>query len=49
MINEFYENTLKECEELENNNTNTETEMEQLEDAHRIELKVYVQKVKHLE
>jgi len=40
MINEFYENTLKECEELENNITNNETEMEQLEDAHRIELKV---------
>jgi len=49
IIEQFYSNTRKEIDEARVNITNQETEAQQLEDNHRVEVKVYLQKVKHLE
>jgi hypothetical protein len=40
---------MKEIEETKVSIVNKETEAEQLEEAHRIQIKSYLQKVKHLE
>merc|ERR1712000_208345 len=49
MIDEFFGVTKNGATELDDEITNIETEMERLEECHRVEIKVYVQKVKHLE
>ena len=49
MIHDFYHNTRAEIKETEAEIKNFDTEMQQLEEAHRAEIKVYVQKVKHIE
>jgi uncharacterized protein YukE len=48
-INQFFEITKREREELELQIMTKDREMEQLEENHRVEVRVYVQKVKHLE
>ncbi|KAM3132436.1 hypothetical protein pb186bvf_015395 [Paramecium bursaria] len=48
-VTEFFQNTLKEIEEFQIKIVNKETEAESLEDAHRIQIRSYLQKVKHLE
>jgi growth arrest-specific protein 8 len=48
-INQFFEITKREREELELQILTKDREMEQLEENHRVEVRVYVQKVKHLE
>ena len=49
MVHDFYNNTRKEIGELESDVKNYDTKMQDLEDAHKVEIKVYTQKVKHLE
>lgn len=49
MVEQFFSNSIKEMEELKIMIVNKETEAEQLEDGHRIQIKSYQQKVKHLE
>lgn len=49
MIHDFYSNTKNQISETEASVKNKDTAMENLESAHRVELKVYEQKVKHLE
>ena len=49
MVENFYNNTRKEIDELEKRITNKETKAERLEIEHRAEIKVFMQKVKHLE
>ena len=49
LIEQFYTNTRGEIEESKIKIANKETEAEQLEENHRVEVKVYLQKVKHLE
>jgi len=49
MVEQFYSNTHKETDEVETKIRNKETEAEKLEDEHRVDVKVYLQKVKHLE
>ena len=49
MIHDFYSNSKKEIEEIESEIKNYDTRMEELDDAHSVEIKVYMQKVKHLE
>lgn len=49
MIHDFYSNTKKEIQEIESEIKNYDTRMEELDDAHSVEIKVYMQKVKHLE
>ncbi len=49
MVEQFYHNTLKENDELKTKVVNKESEMEKMEEEHRIDVKVYLQKVKHLE
>lgn len=49
MVEQFYSNTHKEIDEVETKVRNKETEAEKLEDEHRVDVKVYLQKVKHLE
>lgn len=47
-INSFWEITKKELEDKKADLRNKEREMEELEERHQVELKVYKQKVKHL-
>jgi len=47
-INTFWEITKKELEEKKADLRNKDREMEEMEDKHQIEIKVYKQKVKHL-
>lgn len=49
MIHDFYHNTRKETKETEADVKNFDTKMQELEEAHRTEIRVYMQKVKHLE
>jgi hypothetical protein len=49
LIGQFYTNTRTEYDDCRVKIANKETELEQLEDNHRVEVKVYLQKVKHLE
>jgi len=48
-IQQFFDITHRDCVELELSVSGQEREMEMLEDNHRVELRVYQQKVKHLE
>lgn len=49
MIESFYEITKTEIQDHENQIMSKDREMEIMEDNHRVEVRVYVQKVKHLE
>ena len=49
MVENFYNNTQKEIDELHKKIMNKETEAEKLETEHRVEVKAFLQKVKHLE
>ena len=49
MIHDFYHNTRAEIKELEARIKNFDTDMQSKEEAHRTELKVFMQKVRHLE
>jgi growth arrest-specific protein 8 len=49
MIHDFYNNTRAEIKETEAEIKNFDTEMQKMEEAHRAEIKVYIQKVKHIE
>ena len=49
MIHDFYHNTRSEIKETEAEIKNYDTEMQKMEEAHRAEIKVYIQKVKHIE
>ena len=49
MIHDFYHNTRAEIKETEAQIKNFDTDMQRLEEAHRSEIKVYIQKVKHIE
>lgn len=42
MVEQLYQNTIKEIEESKVKLVNKETELEQLEDEHRVEVKVYL-------
>jgi len=49
LLEGFAKNTMKDSDELRFQVQNKNTEAEQLETDHRVEVKVYMQKVKHLE
>jgi len=49
MIHDFYTNTRKEIADSEAEVKNLDTDMQDSEENHRVEIKVYMQKVKHLE
>jgi len=49
MIHDFYHNTRSEIKELEARIKNFDTDMQTKEEKHRTELKVFMQKVRHLE
>ncbi|OMJ94824.1 hypothetical protein SteCoe_1843 [Stentor coeruleus] len=49
LIKQFYDVTKRNVEETGSLIRNKDTEMEKLEDDHRVEVKVYMQKIKHLE
>jgi len=49
MIHDFYHNTRAEIKETEAEIKNFDTEMQKLEEGHRSQIKVYIQKVKHIE
>ena len=49
MIHDFYHNTRQEIKELEARIKNFDTDMQTLEEDHKTQIKVYQQKVKHLE
>ena len=49
MIHDFYHNTRSEIKELEARIKNFDTDMQEKESNHRTQIKVYMQKVKHLE
>jgi predicted nucleic acid-binding Zn-ribbon protein len=49
MIHDFYHNTRSEIKELEARIKNFDTDMQEKESQHRTQIKVYMQKVKHLE
>jgi chromosome segregation ATPase len=49
MIHDFYGNTKAQISDIDKEVINYETKMEKLEEQHRVEIKVYTQKVKHLE
>ena len=49
MLKQFYDISKKEVEEISSRIQNKDTEMEQMQDHHRVEVKVYMQKIKHLE
>ena len=49
IIKQFYEVTRKDLEDIKAQVMNKDTEMERLEENHRVEVKVYTQKIKHLE
>jgi growth arrest-specific protein 8 len=48
-IQQFFDITRRDCEELDLSTAAKDREMEMLEDNHRVELRGYQQKVKHLE
>lgn len=49
MIHDFYSNTKNQINEFTSDIKNFDTKMEKLESEHRTQVKVYMQKVKHLE
>jgi chromosome segregation ATPase len=49
MVQDFYHNTRAEIKELEARTKNLDTDMQSMEEKHRTVIKVYMQKVKHLE
>lgn len=49
MIHDFYHNTRAEIKELEAKVKNLDTDMQSMEEQHRTQIKVFMQKVKHLE
>jgi dihydroxyacetone kinase len=49
MIHDFYHNTRADIKELEARIKNLDTDMQDLEGVHRTQIKVFMQKVKHLE
>ena len=49
MIHDFYSNTKNEIGEINSEVRNYETQMEKMEKQHNVNIKVYMQKVKHLE
>jgi len=49
MIHDFYHNTRSEIKELEARIKNFDTDMQSMEEKHRTQIKVFIQKVKHLE
>ena len=49
MIHDFYHNTRQEIKELEARISNLDTDMQDMEEKHRTQIKVFNQKVKHLE
>lgn len=49
MIHDFYHNCRAEIKENDAQIKNLDTKMQELEEAHKVEIKVYMQKVKHLE
>lgn len=49
MIHDFYHNTRSEIKELEARVKNFDTDMQDMEEKHRTQIKVFIQKVKHLE
>jgi len=49
LIKQFYEVTKKNTEDITASIKNKDSEMERLEDDHRVEVKVYMQKIHHLE
>lgn len=49
LIKQFYEVTKKTTEEIHSKIRNKDSEMEKYEDDHRVEVKVYMQKIHHLE
>lgn len=49
MIHDFYHNTRAEITELEARIKNFDTDMQSMEEAHNTQIKVFKQKVKHLE
>lgn len=49
MIHDFYHNTRTEIKELDAEIKNFDTKMQELEEHHNVEKKVYEQKVKHLD
>ena len=49
MVHDFYHNTRSEIKELEARIKNFDTDMQTMEEVHRTQIKVYMQKVKHLQ
>jgi ABC-type phosphate transport system auxiliary subunit len=49
MVQDFYHNTRAEIKELEARVKNLDTDMQSMEEKHRTVIKVFMQKVKHLE
>ena len=49
MVQDFYHNTRAEIKELDARVKNLDTDMQTMEEKHRTVIKVYMQKVKHLE
>jgi len=49
MVHDFYHNTREEIKELDAKVKNFDTDMQTMEEAHRTQIKVFMQKVKHLE
>jgi hypothetical protein len=49
MIHDFYHNTRAQIKEEEAELKCIDSEMQKIEEAHRAEIKVYIQKVKHIE
>ena len=49
MVEQFFNNTVTEMDDNKVRIVNRETEAENLEESHRIQIKSYLQKVKHLE
>ena len=49
MVHDFYHNTRSEIKELDARVKNFDTDMQSMEEVHRTQIKVYMQKVKHLE
>lgn len=49
MTTEFHANTRAEIKELEAKIRNYDTDMQSMEEAHKAQIKVYMQRVRHLE
>lgn len=49
MVHDFYHNTRAEIKEIDARIKNFDTDMQSMEEVHRTQIKVFMQKVKHLE